>query len=77
MRQAKFSLTNGQMEFLARYKEYGYKDKSELVRTALERLQVEAERRRMDRSAALYANLYAEDDDLQRMTDTALNDWPE
>lgn len=77
MQQAKFSLTSSQIEFLAQHKELGYKDKSEVVRTALERFKADVEKRRLEKSAELYCNIYSSDPDLQRMTDAAIGEWPE
>ena len=77
MIQAKFSLAKEHIQFLQQHKHYGFKDKSTLVRSALNRLQQELERQTLEDSAALYAQLYQDDDELQQLTETALEDWPE
>ena len=77
MQQAKFSLSSSLVEFVSNYQQYGYKDKSALVRAALTRLKEEKERYLLEQSAALYAEVYAEDTDLQELTDAALAGWPE
>ena len=77
MQQAKFSLTHSLVEFLSNYKHYGFKDKSAMVRTALIQLQEEFERRNLEQSAELYAELYAIDTELQELTESALAEWPE
>ena len=77
MQQAKFSLSSPLMEFVGSYQKYGFKDRSSLVRAALTRLKEEKERYLLEQSADLYAALYAEDDDLQELTDAALAGWPE
>jgi hypothetical protein len=77
MHQAKFSLENDQLEFLSRHRALGYSDKSALVRAALDRLRREAEQERLRESAALYAEVYAEDAELQRFTDQASDEWPD
>ena len=77
MQQAKFSLTSSLVEFLGNYKHYGFKDKSAMVRVALLQLQEEFERRTLEQSAELYAELYEEDTDLQELTEDALEGWPE
>jgi hypothetical protein len=77
MYQAKISLTEPLVEFLTRYKAYGFKDKSAMVRTALTQLQRELELEQLKESAALYAELYEDDAELQEITETALEGWPE
>ena len=77
MQQAKFSLSPPLIEFVGNYQQYGFKDKSSLVRAALTRLKEEKERHLLEQSADLYAALYAEDADLQELTDAALVGWPE
>jgi Arc/MetJ-type ribon-helix-helix transcriptional regulator len=77
MHQAKFSLEDDQLEFLDRHRALGYPDKSTLVRAALDRLRRETEQERLRESAALYAEVYAEDAELQRLTDQASDEWPD
>lgn len=76
MIQAKFSLEESHIHFLAQCKRYGFKDKSDVVRTALDRLHTELAQQRLCESAALYAQIYAEDDETQEWTDAALSEWP-
>jgi hypothetical protein len=77
MEQAKFSLEESQIAFINRFKHYGFKDKSTLVRTALARFQTDLERRQLQQSAELYAELYDADLDLQELTEAAIAEWPE
>jgi hypothetical protein len=77
MQQAKFSLTLSLMEFLNNYKFYGFKDKSSMVRTALLRLKEELELQSLKQSANLYAEVYEEDNELQELTELAIEGWPE
>ena len=77
MIQAKFSLTDAQAQFLAQRKQYGFKDKSEVVRTALDHLQEELIQQRLADSADIYTEIYANDSETQEWTDAALSDWPE
>lgn len=77
MQQAKFSLTPGLSEFVASYATYGFKDKSSMVQAALTRLKEEIERKELRESAELYAAIYEEDTDLQELTESALEGWPE
>ncbi len=77
MVQAKFSLAKEHIQFLQQHKSYGFKDKSTLVRMALNRLKQELERQQLEDSAELYAQLYQDNDELQQLTEAALEDWPE
>ena len=76
MIQAKFSLEESHIQFLAQCKRYGFKDKSDVVRTALDRLYTELAQQLLCASADLYAKVYAEDDETQEWTDAALSEWP-
>ncbi|RME42255.1 MAG: hypothetical protein D6796_14670 [Caldilineae bacterium] len=76
MQQAKFSLTLSQIEFLNRHKVYGFKDKSAMVRAALQQLKKELELQSLRQSADLYAALYEQDAELQELTETAIEGWP-
>ncbi len=48
-----------------------------MVREALHQLQQELERQQLKHSAELYAEIYAEDEELHTFTDTAIAGWPE
>jgi Arc/MetJ-type ribon-helix-helix transcriptional regulator len=72
----KVTLEQSQIDFLAQFKDLGFKDKSSLVRSALNQLQHQIEKQNLERSADLYAEIYEEDEDLQRLTALAGNDWP-
>ena len=77
MIQAKFSLTDAHIQFLAKRAQYGFKDKSEVVRRALDHLQEELIQQRLAASADIYAEIYANDSEAQEWTEAALSDWPE
>jgi Arc/MetJ-type ribon-helix-helix transcriptional regulator len=77
MRQVEFTLSEPLIEFLSHYRQYGYKDKSAMIQAALLRLQHDIEARQLRESAALYAEVYAEDGELQELTVSALDAWPE
>jgi len=76
MIQAKFSLKESQIQFIEQCNRYGFKDKSEVVRTAIDRLYTELTQQRLRESAALYADVYEEDGETQEWTDAALSEWP-
>lgn len=76
MQQAKVSLTESLVEFLGHYRQYGFKDKSAMVQAALLQMKQEFEQRQLKESAALYAEVYAEDDELHELTDGAMAGWP-
>lgn len=77
MAQAKFTLEQSHIDFLQQFKDRGFKDKSAIVRLALDRLAQELEREELARSADLYAELYAADLELQQLTDAACVGWPQ
>ncbi|MCK4297207.1 MAG: hypothetical protein KAX28_11195 [Candidatus Marinimicrobia bacterium] len=76
MIQAKFSLNEKHVEFLNQYKKYGFKDKSSVIRTAINKLEKELEILKLKQSADLYSEIYAEDDELRDITEDAIDGWP-
>jgi Arc/MetJ-type ribon-helix-helix transcriptional regulator len=77
MKQAKFSVAESQIEFIKQYSRFGFKDKSSLVRAALEELRKKLEYQSLKKSAELYAEIYQRDNELQELTNSAISDWPE
>jgi uncharacterized tellurite resistance protein B-like protein len=77
MLQAKFSVKESQAQFLSKYKKYGFKDKSAMLRAAIDQLKRELELEHLKQSADLYSEIYSADDDLQKLTETAISGWPE
>ena len=55
MIQAKFSLKESHIQLIEQCQSFGFKNKSDVVRTALDRLFTELARERLRESAALYA----------------------
>lgn len=76
MIQAKFSLKESHIQFIEQCKRHGFKDRSDVVRAALDRLSAELAQQRLRESAALYAEVYEEDDETKEWTDAALTGWP-
>jgi len=76
MPQAKFSLSDAQLEFINRHEAWGFPDRSALVRQALDQMKARLAQERLAESAQLYAEVYAEEQDLRDLTETALEDWP-
>jgi len=77
MLQAKFTIKEDQLAILNSFKEYGFKDKSSMMREALNLLKKEREQQKLRESAAIYAEIYQEDADLQSLTEAAVKGWPE
>jgi len=77
MLQAKFSVEKVQVHFLNNFKAHGFKDKSSMLRAAIDHFKKDMELESLKKSADLYAEVYAEDDDLKELTDTAVAGWPE
>lgn len=77
MVQAKFSIEEAQARFLNNHKTYGFKDKSTMPGVAIEHFQKELDQASLRQSADLYAEIYAEEEDLRDLTETTLTGWPE
>ncbi|MQY79947.1 MAG: hypothetical protein GH151_12255 [Bacteroidetes bacterium] len=77
MQQAKFSVAESQIEFLNQYSRFGFKDKSSMVRAAINELKKKLELVKLKKSADLYAEIYSKDQELHKLTDSAITDWPE
>ncbi len=77
MQQAKFSCQEDQLEFLSNYRDYGFKDKSAMVRASLMLLRDNLESQQLRESANLYAEVYLDDSELKTLTDSAVQGWPE
>ena len=77
MLQAKFSVKETQTHFLNNYKTYGFKDKSSMLRAAIDLFKKEMELESLRKSADLYSEIYSEDDDLKELTETAVIGWPQ
>jgi hypothetical protein len=75
MLQTKFSIKESQADFLNNFKSHGFKDKSAMLRTAIDLFKNKLED--LKRSADLYAEIYSEDEDLKELTDAAAAEWPE
>jgi len=59
------------------YREYGFKDKSSMLRAAISHFKRQFELKRLMESADLYSETYSEDKDLRELTETAATGWPE
>ena len=77
MQQVSVRVEELQANFLTSYETYGFKDKSAMVRAALNRLKEELDLQSLKQSADLYAEIYADDPELQELTESALPGWPE
>ena len=77
MQQINLTFDEPQIKFLQEYKRYGFQNQSAMIRLALRRLQEELEHQSLKESADLYAEIYEEDVELQELTETAINEWPE
>jgi hypothetical protein len=65
MVQVKLSFRERQAKFSNNYQAYGFKDKGALVRAALDHFQTTKEKEALEKSASLYAEIYAADPDLK------------
>ncbi len=77
MTQTKIMLDDAQISFLENYKLLGFKNKSSVIRTAIDHLQEEFEREQLQKSAEIYLEVYSEESELKELTESALAGWPE
>ncbi|MCD6379559.1 hypothetical protein J7M07_03840 [bacterium] len=77
MLQRKFSVEEAQSQFLNNFKKYGFKDKSAMLRTAIDHFKNKLEIENLKKSADLYSEIYLEDEDLKELTEAAVSGWPE
>ena len=77
MLQAKFSVEEVQVHFLNNFKAHGFKDKSSMLRAAIDHFKKDKELESLKKSADLYAEIYSKDGDLKELADTAVAGWPE
>ena len=77
MTQTKISFEENQIEFINKYFELGFKDKSSLVRKAINEFQRSLEKKKLVESANLYTEIYEQDEDLKDLTNSSLEGWPE
>ena len=66
------AIDENEVDFLKKFSLYGFKNQDELVKEALIRLREDLEQKSLEESANLYAEIYAEDEDLQELTELAL-----
>ncbi len=76
MQQSKISFNEKHIKFLNKYQELGFKDKSSLVRSAIDDFIKSVEKQKLAKSAKLYAEIYKEDSELRDLTNSAIEDWP-
>jgi len=75
MRQAKFTINEAHDKFVSRYNELGLKDKSAVVREALNCYMERFEEEQMRRGVELYAEIYKQDEELQELTRDSMENW--
>ena len=68
-------LDSNQISLLNKHKIYGFKNENALIYYAFTLLQKEINKKtELEKSAELYAEIYEEDEELQFLTEAALND---
>ncbi|NET87065.1 MAG: hypothetical protein F6K45_02985 [Kamptonema sp. SIO1D9] len=75
MQKRTFQLDDLTIKFLERCQEYGFQNPSEVVRTALAKLQLTLNTDDLQESANLYAEIYERDRELQELTDADIEEW--
>lgn len=76
MKEQTFQLDELTIGFLERCQDYGFQNPSEVVRTALAKLQLALSEDNLQESATLYAEIYQGDRELQEITNAGLEEWP-
>lgn len=76
MKEQIFLLDESQIKFIQSCKKYGFKDASEVVGRAIKLLELALEAEQLEESAALYAEIYEEDAELQELAELGLEEWP-
>ena len=76
MKQVKVGLDESHVKLLEQFKCFGFKDKSEMVRFALDLYVKDMANRRLRESAALYAQVYEEDAETREWTQANTVEWP-
>lgn len=71
-----FKLDDSLGQFVDHCQDYGFQDSRELVMAALKRLRSALESSKLEESAALYAQIYEEEPELQALTEAGLEEWP-
>ncbi len=70
------ALEEKQVEFIQEYAKYGFHSSDELVAKAIDLLQEELINiQTLEASAALYAEIYEEDEETKEWTNSATQDW--
>ena len=77
VQQVKFTLHEAQLDFIKSHSKHGFKDRSSMVRAALDQLKSAIDHKRLLESAELYAVEYSTDSELQELTELALLDLPD
>lgn len=76
MKQVKVGLDESHVKLLEQFKRFGFKDKSEMVRSALDLYVKDMANRRLRESAALYAQVYEEDAESREWAKANTAEWP-
>lgn len=77
MGQIKISLKKEHTEFINHYSKFGFKDKSEMVRKAIEKLKDEIETENIRKSAKLLKSIYSKNKIDTDWIDDSIKEWPD
>jgi hypothetical protein len=76
MIQSKFTISEENMQFLDQHSRFGFKDKSEAVRSALDKLSAHLLLEQLRASAQAYSEIYENDEETREWLDNADEEWP-
>ncbi|MEW6507902.1 MAG: hypothetical protein AB1432_09180 [Bacteroidota bacterium] len=77
MEQIKISIKKEHHEFISHYSKYGFKDKSELVRKAIDKLKEEIELEKLKSSAQILNSIYSKEKSNKEWIDDSIKEWPD
>ena len=76
MNSGTIQLNKTQAELINKYKEFGFKNRNELISFAFRLLQKKVkDKKELEQSADLYAELFENDEETQFLTEAAIIDW--
>jgi Arc/MetJ-type ribon-helix-helix transcriptional regulator len=76
MIQSKFTISNENARFLDDHRRYGFKDKSEAVRSALDKLSAHLLLEQLRASAQAYSEIYENDEETREWLESASEELP-
>ncbi len=77
MEQIKISLKKEQIEFINHHSRFGFKDKSSLIRKAVDIFKENIETESLKSSAKILAEIYSEEGTIKEWINDSTKNWPD